>query len=121
MKPLNPSEITKFLERFDDFKGSEIRSLEIISPTEMKITFAVQDRARAFDWITVNLLFSGVSDAALIDENKLDYVAMDEGISILHEEALFGFCLDTYKNFSSIKDASLYILSKSIKYSEGAF
>jgi len=121
MKPLNPSEITKFLTRFDDFKESEIRSLEIISPTEMKMTFAVQDRARAFDWITIDLLFSGVSNAELIDESKLDYIAMDKGISILHKEALFGFCLGTYKNFSSIKDAPLYILSKNIKYNEGSF
>jgi len=121
MKPLNPSEITKFLERFDDFKESKIRSLEIVSPTEMKMTFAVQDKARAFDWITINLLFNGVSDAALIDKNKLDYVVMDEGISILHEGNFFGLCLGRYKNFSSIKDASLYILSKNIKYNEGAF
>ncbi|MBA1433283.1 MAG: hypothetical protein FAF04_06790 [Epsilonproteobacteria bacterium] len=121
MKPLNSIEITKLLERFDDFKESKIRSLEIISPTEIEMTFALQDRARGFDWITLTLLFSDVLDAKLIDTDKLDYVDMSDGVSILYEKGLFHFALGSYKTDISIKDALLFILSKSIKYNEGAF
>ncbi|QOP46763.1 hypothetical protein FM071_10310 [Sulfurimonas paralvinellae] len=113
--------MAKFLERFDDFKECEIRSLEIISPTEMKMTLAVQDKARAYDWITINLLFSDVNDAQLVDENKLPYIDMSEGVSILHSEGLFAFAVGSYKSFSSSKDSSLFIICKNIKYSEGAF
>jgi len=121
MKPLDASQITKFLERFDDFKESEIRSLEIISPTEMKITLTAQDRARAFDWVTVTMLFNGVSDAKLIDESKLGFVDMDNGITILKEGDSFAFGLGHYKNISALKDAQLYLISQTIKYNEGAF
>ena len=121
MKPLNPAGITKLLERFDDFKESEIRSLKIISPTEIAITFALQDKARAYDWITLQLFFSAVTDAKLVDANKLDYIDMSDGVSILYEEGHFHFALGSYTSAASIKDALLYIVSENIKYGEGAF
>jgi hypothetical protein len=121
MKPLHNAEITKFLERFDDFKGSEVRSIKIISSTEIEMTLTAQDRARAFDWVTVELLFSGVSDAQLIDESKLAYIDMDDGVSIIREADNFAFALGHYQNIIPLKDAQLYIVSKSIKYNEGAF
>ena len=121
MKPLHTPQITKFLERFDDFKESEIRSLKIISPTEIEITLTAQDKARAFDQVTVTILLSGVSDAKLIDESKLDFVDTDSGITIIQEGDGFAFGLGQYKTVSALKDAQLYIISQNIKYNEGAF
>ena len=121
MKPLNAAGIPKLLERFDDFKGSEIRSLEIISPTEIEISFALQDKARAYDWVTLTLLFSGVFDAKLVDANKLEYIDMSDGVSLLYEEGHYHFTLESYTNTASMKDALLYIVSENIKYDEGAF
>jgi hypothetical protein len=121
MKPLHNSEIIKFLERFDDFKGSEVRSIKIISSTEIEITLTAQDRARAFDWVTVDFLFSGVNDAKLIDESKLAYIDIDNGVSIIKEADNFAFALGHYQNIAPLKDAQLYIISKNIKYNEGTF
>ena len=111
----------KVLERFDDFKGSEIRTLKIISPTEIELTLTAQDRARGFDWITLSMLFSGVSDARVVDENKLAYLDLDDGVSIQKEGDNFVFALGNYANSTAFKDAQLYIISKNIKYTEGAF
>ena len=121
MKPLNSSQTAKFLERFDDFKGSEIRSLEILSASEMKLTLAAQDKARDYDWITINLLFTDISDARLVDDSKLAFLDMDEGVTILFDENQYGFSVGSYSNLSSLKDAALYIIAKNIKYDEGAF
>ena len=121
MKPLEASQITKFLERFDDFKESEIRSLKIISPTEIEITLSAQDKARAYDWITVTMLFSGVNDAGLLDESKLGYIDMESGITILKEADNFTFALGEYQSISALKDAQLYIIAQTIKYQEGTF
>jgi len=85
------------------------------------MTFALQDRARAYDWITLTLLFSDVSDAKLVDADKLEYIDMSDGVSIFYEDGLFCFALGSYKKVLSAKDALFYIASKSIKYSEGAF
>jgi hypothetical protein len=121
MKPLDASQITKFLARFDDFRESEIRSLEIISPTEIEITLTAQDSARAFDWITVTLLFSGVSDARVVDTKKLAYVDMESGVTLLNEDAHYAFCVGEYSSIAALQDAQLYIISQNIKYNEGAF
>jgi hypothetical protein len=121
MKPLDPSKITKFLERFDDFKGSEIRSIEIISPTEIEITLTAQDSARAFDWVSITLHFSSVNDARVVDESKLAYLDMESGVTILKEEGRFAFALGNYSNISTLQDAQLYVIAQSIKYTEGAF
>jgi hypothetical protein len=121
MKPLNPSQIAKFLERFDDFKGSEIRSLEIKSATEIELLLSAQDRARNFDWISVKLLFNGVSDAKILEDNKLAYLDMDDGLSILFEEKQFALGITSTKTLASIKDAPLYIICDIIKYDEDLF
>jgi len=121
MKPLNKEEITKFLERFDDFKESEIRSLKIISPMEIELQFAVQDKARAFDWITVDMNFFGVTDARMVENKNLDYLVTDNGVTLINDNDTFAFALGHYQNTTALKDAQLYIISKSIKYNEGAF
>jgi hypothetical protein len=121
MRPLTPSELTNFLDRFDDFKESEIRSLNIISPTNIVLSLVAQDKARDNDWITVELEFSDVSDAKLLDKNKFTYADMSDGITILHEVGLMAFGISKYKDISSVKESLLYIIAKSIKYNESGF
>jgi len=121
MKPLLSSKLKEFLDRFDHFKESEIRSLEIISPTTIELTLTAQDKARAYDWLTITLLFDEVNDAKLISGSQIAYVNLDDGISIVTEDGFFAFCLENYKTVASIKESSFYIISKSIKYKEGAF
>ena len=121
MRPLLPSQLKEFLDRFDYFKESEVRSLEIISPTIIEMTLTAQDKARAYDWVTITFLFDEVKDAKLINGSQIAYIDLDDGISIVTEDDFFAFCLQNYTTVASIKESSFYILSKSIKYKEGAF
>ena len=121
MKPLLAKELPNFLKRFGNFVDAEIRSIDILSPTSMKLTLAGQDGARSFDWITIELEFDGVSDARLIDNSKLALLDMQNGISLLHEDSNFYFAIYNYNSTSNIKDSISYIISSSLKYQEGAF
>lgn len=121
MRPLLEKEASSFLERFDFFKDSEFRNVEILSPTTIKITLAAQDSARGFDWISIDLEFSGISDARLLQNSKLPHVDMNDGISIIYTNSVFAFGVGTYSNLSSIKNSTCYIISSSIKYREGSF
>jgi len=121
MKPLNPSELSSFLERFDTFKDSEIRSLELLSASQMQITLTAQDSARAHDWITITFEFSGIEDAKLLPDNQLNYVDMNDGISLLYEENKFAFAIGECYNISNVKNAPLYIVASDLKYQEGQF
>lgn len=109
------------LERFCNFKDAEFRSIDIISQTEIKLTFATQDSARDFDWITVALEFNGISDAKLLKESHISLVDMSDGISIIKDENRFAFAIGECYNISTIKSASCFIIASSLKYQEGLF
>lgn len=121
MRPLLAKEVNSFLERFDSFKDCEFRSIEILSPTTIMVTLAVQDSARGFDWISLDLEFSGVRDARVLDNTKLAHVNMDDGISIVCQSDIFSFGIGSYNNISNIKNSTCYITFSSMKYKEGEF
>jgi hypothetical protein len=121
MKPLLAKDIAAFLHRFNNFKDGELRSIEILSPTQMKVTLAGQDNARSFDWISLEIEFSGVNDAKLIESSKLSFMDMSDGISMLSQENVVGFCIGEYKSISQIKNSALYIICTNLKYQEAAF
>ena len=121
MKPLTANQLPDFVKRFGDFVDAEIRSLELISPTVMRVVIACQDSARGFDWLTLNIELSGVSDARLLENSKLSLVDMSDGISLINEDSTFALGIGDYHNLSGIKNAISYIISSSIKYEEGQF
>jgi hypothetical protein len=121
MKPLLKNNLTLFLKRFDNFKDAEFRSVELISPTNIKIVFAAQDSTREYNWITISFELSGVKDAKLIEENKIPYIDMSDGISIINIENEFAFAIGECYNISSIKNSICYVISSNLKYQEGTF
>lgn len=121
MKPLLAKELQTFLKRFDNFIDCEIRHVEVISPTTVKITITAQDSARGFDWLCIEFEFNGISDAKLLDNSKLLHVDMSDGISLIYEENSFAYGVGNYNNLSGIKNAVSFIISSSIKYEEGPF
>ena len=121
MKPLSKTKLQEFLERFEYFKGSEFRSLEVIDATTLKITYALQDGAKEFDWITLSLEFSGVSDARILEDTKMSFTSLDDGVSLLLENNMFAFCVGECATLSCIREATYYIIAQNIKYEEGEF
>ncbi len=108
-------------ERFSNFVDAELRSLEVLSPTEITLTMALQDKARDFDWITLQLHFSGVSDARLVNEKQLGFIDMSNGVTFLKEGTLFAFGIDECCNIEDIKNQTLYIIAKTLKTTESTF
>ncbi len=109
------------LERFDNFKDAQFRSLEVISPLHVKLILAVQDKSRDFDWITLELDFTDVTDARLLEQNKLQFIDMSDGAGLLHVNKEFAFGIGACYNIQAIKNSTLYIISKHLKYKEGQF
>ncbi len=112
MKPLLKNELANFTSRFAKFMDAEIRSIDVLSATTIKVTIACQDSARGFDWLTLTLEFSNVTDASLVDNSKLSFIDMSEGAEVRYEDESFIF---------DIKNATILIKSSNIKYEEGLF
>ena len=119
MKPL--TKVDEFLKRFDNFKDAELRSIEVITPTIMLVTLAGQDSARDFDWVSMKLEFSDVSDAKLLNKSKLSFVDMSDGISLIKDNNHLAFGIGECYNLSTIKNSICYMVSSSVKYEEGLF
>jgi len=112
MKPLSKTALKDFLTRFENFKEGEFREIQINSANNIILTFAVQDSARSYDWISIKLEFEGISEASLLDNSKLDYVDMSDGITISNNGTLFAF---------NINNSTCHLSSSSLKYEEGQF
>ena len=121
MKPLLAKDLGSFLQRFENFQGAELRNIEVLSPTTLKVTMATQDSARAFDWISMELEFNNVEDAKLLEATKLSFVDMSEGITLIYEDKKFAFAITNGYNINNIQDAQCYIVSESLKYQESNF
>ncbi len=121
LRPLSKNEVGSFLARFERFTGSEIKSITLVSPTVIKIRVSAQDSALGFDWIDLSFELSNVSDANLIDDTKLAYLDMSEGMSIVFEDNKFAFCYGDYSSIRNAKDSSLFVICDSIKYEELPF
>ncbi len=119
MKVLNDFE--DFLKRFNHFKNGEFRSIEIVSPTKIVLTFAGQDESRQFDWISLKLEFSGIQDAKLLENKKLPLLDMSEGISIVKDSTFLAFGFGECYNISNVRTASIYMICSCIKYEEEKF
>lgn len=121
MKPLLRHELQEFCERFENFQDAELRSLKLISPTDIELTLAVQDKARAYDWISLMLAFNTITDAKLIEDEKLHLVDMNDGAAIIDSDGMFAFGIGQCYNSSTVKSSTLYIISENLKYQEGSF
>jgi len=112
MKPLLVKELPNFIKRFGSFVDGELRSIQIISPTQINLTLACQDVARGYDWLCLEFEFKNVSEASLIDNDKLIHVEMRDGINLNHKDNNFIF---------KTNNATLKIVASEIKYQEKQF
>jgi len=110
MKPLK--DYNAFLQRFDNFINAEFRGIDIISPSTMRMSLATQDTSREFDWVTIHLELTGVSDASLINNTQLTHVNMSEGISITNKDDDI---------ILKVNSSTLFVRCVNIKYEEGEF
>ena len=121
MRPLHVNEINKFLSRFEKFVDAQIREVTIKSPTVIELKCSVQDSALEFDWIDLCFELSNVSDARVVENSKLSYLDMNEGLSIIYEDNKFALCYGNYNSLENAKDSTFYIICQSIKYEELPF
>lgn len=121
MKPLLKKELPFFLKRFDNFRDCEFRSLNILSSSTIELTFAVQDKNRDFDWISLTLEFNNIKDARLLQDKQIPLIDMSDGITLIVDDSKFAFAISECYNLSSILNSSLYIIAETIKYQEGEF
>ncbi|MGB5964421.1 MAG: hypothetical protein WBG65_02695 [Sulfurimonadaceae bacterium] len=121
MKPLLANKTTELLTRIDNAIDGELYSVTMNSPLNFTIELSVQDANRGYDWINIAFEVDGVSDARLIEDERLSLVDMSEGISIVFEDKACAIGVGKYNSIESIKSSALYLVGSTIKYEERPF
>ncbi len=121
VKPLASATAASLCERIVNGEGAMLRSLALNGPTSATLTLSVQDKQRGFDWIDMTFEINGLSDAKLVDDNQLDFIDTDEGITIVFEDGLWGLGIGRYESLGALKSAPLYLIGTSVKYAEAPF
>jgi len=110
-------EINTLLEKYDNFKDAQIRSIQALSDTSKVLTIVVQDDDGE-DINTVKIEFNNITNSQILDNSVLPYMDMGFGISIIKEHDLYGFALGKGTAMLHVLNAPLYIVASDIKIEE---
>jgi hypothetical protein len=121
VKPLNKHSSKQLLQRIDNAANGELRSITVIGPTTMQLRLSVQDTGRGYDWIDILFEIDGLGDARLLDDAKLPFVDMGEGISLLFEGEKVGMGVGSYDSIAALCDSVLYVVGSGVKFAEADF
>ncbi len=119
VKPLTLQSLNHLMDRIDDARDGQIRSLRSLSPTTIEIAFSVQDVARDYDWIEIVFQVNGVTDAKLVSDAVLPTLDMSEGITLELEATCCALAIGNYRGRAH--EAPLYILGTTLGYDERPF
>ena len=110
-------EINTLLEKYDNFKDAQIRSIKPLSDTSKVLTIVVQDDDGE-DLNTVEIEFNNITNSQILDNSVLSFMDMGFGISIIKEHDLYGFALGKGTAMLHVLNAPLYIVASDIKIEE---
>ena len=121
MKPLERHKISELLTRIDHGVDGELVSVTMNNPQNFTVELSVQDKNRAYDWINIAFEIEDVSDARLLEDEKLSWVDMSEGISMICEAEVCAIGIGDYKSIDALKSAPCYLIGQTLKYEERPF
>lgn len=110
-------EINTLLEKYNNFKDAQIRSIQPLSDTSKVLTIVVQDDDGE-DLNTVKITFDNIKDSRILVNSVLSYMDTGFGITIIKENDLYGFALGKGTAMLHVHNAPLYIVSSDIKIEE---
>jgi len=110
-------EINALLEKYDNFKYEQVRSVQHLEDGSKVVTLVVLDDDGE-DLNTINLEFSNVKESKILVNSVLSYMDMTSGITIIKENDLYGFAIGSGTAMLHVHNAPLFIIASDIKILE---
>jgi len=106
--------VSALLEKYNNFKGDILRTIEKTSETSYILTIAVQDDDGE-DLNNVIIEFTNVVNSKILVNSVLSYMDMMSGISLIKENNLYGFAVGKAPAMLQVNDSPLFIVSSDLK------
>lgn len=109
--------IAPLLEKYNNFKYEQIRSVENLSDTSKRVTLVIQDDDGE-DVSSVKIEFSGITSSKILKNEVLSFIDMSSGITLIKEHGLYGFAVGSGTAMLHVHNAPLYIVASEVSISE---
>lgn len=110
-------QLTPLLEKYNNFKYEQIRSVENLNETTKRVTLVVQDDDGE-DVASVKIEFSGITASKILQNSVLSLIDMSSGITLIKEHGLYGFAVGSGTAMLHVHNAPLYIIATDVKMQE---
>ncbi|MDQ7044637.1 MAG: hypothetical protein Q9M32_01800 [Sulfurimonas sp.] len=107
-------EVNALLEKYDNFKGAMMRSIEQREDGSKIITIVLQDDDGE-DLNSVSLEFTNITSSKLVIDSVLAFMDMGLGITIIKEHDYYGFALGRGTSLLDINSSPVYIVAANLK------
>ena len=109
--------INALLEKYNNFKDAQIRSIQPLSDSSKIVTLVVQDDDGE-DINTVNLEFKNIKESRILLNNVLPFLDMMTGISMVKEHDRYGFAVGGGSAMLDIHNAPMFIIASDLTIEE---
>jgi hypothetical protein len=109
--------INTLLEKYNNFKDAQIRSIEQLPDSSKLVTIVLQDDDGE-DLNSVKLEFSNIYESRILQNSVLPFLDMMSGLTIIKEHDRYGFALGHGTSMVHVQNAPLYIVSSEMKVEE---
>ena len=110
-------QIDSVLEKYNNFRDAQIRSIHSPTDTSKVVTLVMQDDDGE-DLNTVTIEFKDIKESKILQNSVLAFMDMGSGISIVKEHGLYGFALGSGTAMLHVHSAPLYIVASEISIEE---
>lgn len=110
-------QVNSLLEKYDNFRMAQIRSIESTSDSSKVLTLVIQDD-EGEDTDIVCIEFKDIKSSKILVNSVLPFLDMMGGISIVKENNLYGFALGRDTAMLHVHLAPLFIVSSDITIEE---
>lgn len=112
-------ELKALLEKYNNFKYEQIRSVTNIAENVKKVTLMVQNDDGE-DVTRVDLEFEGITASRILENSVLSFLDMTSGVTLIKEHDLYGFALGSGTAMLHVHNAPLYIVASGVKITQEA-
>jgi len=109
--------ISPILEKYNNFRDAQIRSVRNLSESAKLVTIVFQDDDGE-DLNSIELEFSGIKESRILENSVLAYLDMMHGVTIVKEHGLYGFGLGHGTAMLHVHNAPLFIVSSALTIRE---